>query len=327
MGDVTMTVPVIRAALSQYPNLRITMVSNAFFEPLFTPIDRCDFHPVYLKGQHKGLLGMVKLFSELRKKYKADAIADFHGVLRSFIVKRLFMLTGYKTAGIDKGRADKKALTAKEHKVMKQLPSSFDRYAQVLSEIGFPVMLDQKQVTYSAGTVPERALQFFQNGKKCIGVAPFAQHTEKMYPIEKMKIVVSQLSAAGYQLFLFGGGNHEIDILSKWQLEFPSAHLVAGNYTFLEELAIISHLDTMISMDSANMHLASLFGVRVVSIWGATHPFAGFMGWGQNPANAIQVDLSCRPCSVFGNKPCWRGDFACMQMIKEASIVECVESK
>ena len=78
------------------------------------------------------------------------------------------------------------------------------------------------------------------------------------------------------------------------------------------ELALMSHLDVMVSMDSGNMHLASLINTPVVTIWGATHPLAGFMGWNQSEENAVQVDLPCRPCSVYGNKPCSRKDYACL---------------
>ena len=88
----------------------------------------------------------------------------------------------------------------------------------------------------------------------------------------------------------------------------------------------MSHLDVMISMDSSNMHLASLTDTPVVSIWGATHPFAGFLGWRQTTDNAIQISLDCRPCSIFGNKPCLRGDYACMQNIAPETIVEKVKS-
>ena len=78
-------------------------------------------------------------------------------------------------------------------------------------------------------------------------------------------------------------------------------------------------------MDSSNMHIASMVGIPVVSIWGATHPYAGFMGWKQNESNAIQVDLPCRPCSIFGNKPCFRNDYACLQSITPKMIVEHIE--
>lgn len=91
------------------------------------------------------------------------------------------------------------------------------------------------------------------------------------------------------------------------------------------ELALMNRLDVMVSMDSANMHLASLAGVPVVSVWGATHPYAGFMGWGQSIGNAVQIDLPCRPCSIYGNKPCLRGDYFCMKNISPEQIVERTE--
>ena len=87
----------------------------------------------------------------------------------------------------------------------------------------------------------------------------------------------------------------------------------------------MSHLDVMLSMDSSNMHLASLTGTPVVSVWGATHPYAGFMGWGQTEEYAVQIPLDCRPCSVYGQKPCLRGDYACMRNIAPEAIVEKVE--
>ena len=83
----------------------------------------------------------------------------------------------------------------------------------------------------------------------------------------------------------------------------------------------MSHLDVMISMDSSNMHLASLTDTPVVSIWGATHPFAGFLGWNQKAEDCVQLDLPCRPCSVYGNKPCFRGDYACLNGISSEEIL------
>jgi len=82
-------------------------------------------------------------------------------------------------------------------------------------------------------------------------------------------------------------------------------------------------------MDSANMHMAALTKTKVISIWGATHPYAGFAGFGQNQDDHFiqipETELSCRPCSVFGNKPCFRDDFACMNNITPESIVHKIE--
>ena len=98
-----------------------------------------------------------------------------------------------------------------------------------------------------------------------------------------------------------------------------------GKLNMRTELNLMRHLDVMLSMDSANMHLASLVNIPVVSIWGATHPYAGFMGWKQLPVNTVQLDLSCRPCSVYGQKPCWRGDYACLRDIKPEQVIAKIE--
>ena len=74
----------------------------------------------------------------------------------------------------------------------------------------------------------------------------------------------------------------------------------------------MSHMEVMLAMDSSNMHLASLTGTPVVSIWGATHPAAGFLGWNQKPEDCIQLDMNCRPCSIYGKKKCIYSDYRCL---------------
>lgn len=325
MGDVAMTVPVLKNALDQHPHVHITVVSNAFYAPLFAGLERCHFHPAHLKTTHKGASGIYDLFRELVKKYKFDAVADLHSVLRSSLLRTLFTLAGYKTAVINKGRKEKKAITRKENKEYKQLTSTYERYAQVLQKLGLKVTLSAVEPVYKKESLPSLMQPFFQQNKKVIGIAPFAQHKEKMYPLQKTKSVVQSL-AINNSIIFFGGGAAESALLKTWSAEIPNTINASGQYTFTEELAIISHLDVMVSMDSANMHLASLYNVPVISIWGATHPYAGFYGWGQNESNVVSIDLSCRPCSVFGNKPCWRGDHACMRQIEEQFLIDKVNS-
>lgn len=323
MGDVAMTVPVVKQLLQQYPAISVTFVSDVKFRALFEGIPRLTFFGAELKGRHKGFKGILKLFNELKKIENITAIADLHDVLRSKVLSFFFTTAGKKTEHIDKGRKEKRALTRKRNKKLVQLPSTFQRYADVFARLGFPVDLAMKGQRIKL-PVDEPARNLLKNDKIKIGIAPFGKHKEKTYPVTEMEKVVTALSAKGYQLYLFGG-NNEKPQLENWENKFPNVVNMAGKLSFKEELACISHLDLMISMDSANMHLASLYGVEVVSIWGATHPFAGFYGFSQNPFNAVQKELYCRPCSVFGNKPCYRGDWACMQIISPEDIINKVE--
>ena len=162
-------------------------------------------------------------------------------------------------------------------------------------------------------------------GEQWIGIAPFAAHEGKIYPTHLMHQVIAQLTQQHPQarIFLFGRGEKENKYFTEWCQEFPTCTYVSQHIdSMYEELILMSHLEVMLSMDSANMHLASLTGIPVVSVWGATHPLAGFMGWNQSKDNAIQADLDCRPCSIFGQKPCKRGDYACLNLIKPETIVE-----
>lgn len=329
IGDVAMTIPIVYSLANQYPQHQITVLSRNNMAALFKELpSNVVFHGVDLKNEHKGFAGLRKLYQQI-KGDEFDYIADFHDVLRTKFLRACFWLNGKKVAHIDKGRSGKKALTRPNNKKKEQQLTSFQRYANVLRQLGLPVLLRFSSI-YGEEKGNIRSLLPLTGEKEelhWIGIAPFATHPGKIYPQEKMEEVVKQLSSnAQNRIFLFGGGAKEIDILSAWAEKYPSTVCIAGKLKWDTELALMSHLDVMVSMDSGNMHLASLVHTPVVSVWGATHPFAGFMGWGQSEENAVQIDLPCRPCSVFGNKPCYRNDYACLNRITPGTIVERIES-
>jgi len=321
MGDVAMTVPVVSALREAYPDVRITILTTPFFQAFFRHIPDIELVPFDKKGKHKGVTGLLRLWRNIGKQYKVDAVADFHDVLRTKTVRTLFRLSGKRVAVIDKGRAEKKALTTFIDKVMRPLESTIERYADVLGQIGYPVSLPaaaERTVHPVPAAITERA--GIKTGK-WVGIAPFAQHKGKVYPVERMEAAVKGLSKnENVRLFIFGGGPKEQAVADEWAANYPNTFSAVGKMGLSEELDLISNLDCMVSMDSAAMHMASLYGVPVVSIWGATHPYAGFMGWGQSVELAVQTDHPCRPCSVFGNTPCIHGDYRCLSYISPESI-------
>ncbi len=331
MGDVAMTVPVVYSLAKQYPDLRITMLSRGFARPFFENLaPNVSFMEADIKNEYRGIKGLNALYRRLAAK-KFTAIADLHGVLRSDYLRMRFCMDGYKVAHIDKHRADKRRLTATGVKRMVQLPSSFQNYADVLAALGYPVKVEFRSLfapeTCTDGMFPEE-IGVKSPAEKWIGIAPFAAHEGKIYPVRLMEKVVQLLLERhpDSRIFFFGGGAKETEIFREWCGKYSRCTDGSGVMRGISgELALMSRLDVMISMDSANMHLASLAGTQVVSVWGATHPYAGFMGWGQSIGNAVQIDLPCRPCSIYGNKPCLRGDYFCMKNISPEQIVERTE--
>ncbi len=305
MGDVAMTVPVLRAFVSQHPQVKITVISRPFFKPFFNGIPNLDFFTFDEKERHKGFLGLLRLFQDL-KILEIDAFADLHNVLRSKIIRNLFAFSGKKTAEVDKGRADKKALTQAENKIFKQLPTMFERHVKVFEELGFTVNLSQPVFPEKAILSPEILVIIGETNQKLIGVAPFAQYDAKVYPLDLMQEVIDTLALnATNTILLFGGGKMEIEQLDFLTADKKNVINMAGKLKLQQELQLISNLDVMLSMDSGNAHVAAMFGVKVITLWGATHPYAGFSPFNQPLENALVSDRNQFPkipTSVYGNK-------------------------
>lgn len=323
-GDVAMTLPALYSVAKAYPNYTFYMLTSKNFEGLFAnQLPNIKVIGVDLK-LYKGVGGLLQLATEIGKSYKIDAVADLHGVLRSQFIRSYFFLRGKKVKSIDKDRAKKKAIV--KHKApLTQLKHSIDRYRDVFSELGLnSEMCFTSYFESKIRNVAELNNLSFDVSKSNIGIAPFAMHAEKMYPVDKMEEVLKAIAAeSNTHIYLFGGGKKEKEKFEEWEAKYSNVTSVIGKLTLEKELLLISYLSVLVSMDSANMHLASLVNTPVVSVWGATHPYLGFYGYNQPPNNAVQLnDLDCRPCSVFGNVPCWRGDHACMNRISPQTIVE-----
>lgn len=331
IGDVAMLVPVVSSLAQQYPNIRITVLSRPFARPFFENIsDNVGFMGADLKEEYKGFSGLNALYRRLQAKHFTH-VADMHGVLRSHYLRLRFMLSNYKVEHIDKHRKEKRALVNDDKTDFHQLPTSFKNYADVLERLGYPITPAFRSI-FGEGRGNLRLLSNEIGEKKTfskwIGIAPFAAHKGKIYPLEKMEQVIQMIMKAhpNCRIFLFHGKGEEAEKMKEWQDKYPQV-VSASNilHGMDQELILMSHLNVMISMDSSNMHLASLVACPVVSIWGATHRYAGFLGWNQSVDNVVELDLNCRPCSIYGNIPCQYGNYKCLTEITPENVFEHVE--
>lgn len=322
LGDVAMTVPVIHSIKKRYPEAEITIVSKPWVKPIFDKIGVNFIGPEIRKGR-SGIIDFIRFFRYLKKLEKWDVVIDLHNVIFSKLLKILFRITGTPVVIIDKGRKEKRDLTMYPKKEFRQLSSTFERYANTFERAGLPVKVSFDSIFSSEEPLTEQVKAITGQKKgRWIGIAPFAQHKGKIYPPDKMEQVVAHFSRqANTQILLFGGGAVEQTLLTSWEQKYPNTISMAGKIRLGQELLVMDKLDVMVSMDSANMHLASLCATPVISVWGATHPYAGFYGWNQPLSNIIQLDLDCRPCSVYGNKECMWGDYRCMNKIEPATII------
>lgn len=309
LGDVAMLVPLIKQLAITYPDWQITMLSRKQVAMLFQHMPaNVQFVGADLKIKHNGIKGINQLLQEIQYQ-QFDAVADMHNVLRSKWICWRMRLIGKQISTLCKGRCQKWLLTHTSYK--KALTPTIQRYLQVLQKLGF--------------NFPLPSIVQGQSEQKGYGIAPFAAHKGKIYPLDKMEQVLKALSEkTGEPIYLFGAGEKEKTILEAWEEKYDNVHSLVGKYNMDEEIALMRHLRVMLTMDSANMHLASLAGTRVISIWGATHPYAGFLGWGQQLTDCVQRnDLPCRPCSIYGNKKCKYGDYRCLDINPTMLIDRC----
>lgn len=324
IGDVAMTIPGVYSMAKSYPSDTFTILTQTFLIPVFiNKPSNVQVLGINTKASENKLGGLVRFASALIG-YQYDKVIDLQDNFRSRIICLFFRLKRVPVYVINNTKKERKKLTRQHHKELKPLRPIMDEYADAFYRAGFVFeesftsLFDEKEISrYIPQDVIEKKEDYW------IGIAPFAKHRGRAYPIDYMEKVVETLSKRGdITLFLFGGRGYEEAVLEQWAYQYPKVKSVVGRYSLDSELALISKLDLLICMDSANMHFASLVGTTVVSIWGATHPYAGYYAYRQDRENRIQLDLPCRPCSIYGQRKCYRGDWACMIQLLPEMIVE-----
>ena len=329
LGDVAMTIPAVYDVCEANPEAKFVFITKPHQASLFLhrpanlTVVGIDLH------EYGGIAGIWALAGELYEKYTPTHYADLHDVLRTKLLRIFMAWKGVRVRHIDKGRAEKRALTRKNNKRLLPLTPTPVRYRRVFEALRIPIGSSFKSLwRHGFPPLPTSTVSPKQPGERWIAIAPFAQHAGKCYPLDLMaKVIDHYAPRAEVRLFLFGGGQKETAALHNLAAGRDNVKVVPDMHLNLaSELELMAWCDVMVSMDSANMHLASLAGVRVVSIWGATHPFAGFLGIGQKESDSVQLSMVCRPCSVYGNKPCRRGDYACLRTINPQLIIEKVDA-
>ena len=79
---------------------------------------------------------------------------------------------------------------------------------------------------------------------------------------------------------------------------------------------------------SGNAHIAAMLGVKVITLWGATHPFAGFQPFNQPDDFCLTSDRKqypFLPTSVYGNKKV-AGYENAMRTILPSKVIEKINS-
>lgn len=326
ISNVASIVPPLDSLDRRYPDHEFTVLSRHFLRPLFAHFKHVEFCGADIRRQHKGLRGALKLFGELRGK-RFDAVVDLQDAPRTRLIRRLFRLCGTKVVAVDKQRAERRLLIKRGAQRHKPLKPIFERYSEAFGQIGLQTDGEFTRILPASEGKRRKVAEIYgEKHGRWIGIAPLSIARGKTLPFRKTKNVIRHFdNQPDTKIFLFGAGEMENELLGDWQTVFANVHAVHTSLKLDEELALMEQLDVMVTMDSGNMHLAALTATPVVSIWGATHPYAGFGGWKQAAENQVGVDFSCRPCTAHEDRRCKYGDYRCLESIPSEKIIERIE--
>ena len=332
MGDVVLLLPVVKSLVTFYPDVEVTVVTRPKFASLFTDMDRVVPFPADVDYTYTGVFGMRELFGKLLRRAQYDVVMDMHSHIRTVLLRYLFKLFFVPVVVFEKGRKEKRAFTQRENKSTDALPHTVERYRMALEKAGYPLTIGPPPYFSIKEDTKQFVAEWLQGlgltkNEKWIGIAPFAKHSSKIWPVENYSdVIASMLKQMPCRFFLFGGGEKDIAFFETLRKEFPDhCTIVAGQLKIKQEVVLLEQLDAMLCVDSSNMHLAALAGIPILSIWGGTHPDVGFGPYGKGDESILQIsrdELPCRPCSVYGKEKCHRGDFACLTRITPDQVVE-----
>ncbi|MCP4121522.1 MAG: glycosyltransferase family 9 protein [Bacteroidetes bacterium] len=303
LGDVALTVPVFRTLEVSNPELQILLATQPGFSDLFSTLKNVTVLPADIYGEHKGFRGLIRLYNSY-VKHPVNHVVDLHNVLRTKVITTLLKLNKKGVYTYDKQRHLKNDFIKNKH-LQASLPHTTSLYLEAFKPltsvdkiidgpwISPKVSLNDISRIRDTGLLPKTG--------KWICVSPFSRHGSKQWV--KMKSLLMELAKLeNVHLFCLAFGEWESMIAKEWEKDIPGLYLISDGFPLKEQLAFIAAMDAMVSMDSANMHLATLVGTPVVSIWGATHPDMGFAPL-NNGQFIVQPDADktpWRPLSIYG---------------------------
>lgn len=334
IGDALLVLPLVIDLASKYKNDTFTILTNKRFDNLLQLMPPNVTFMAMVSKTSKGLfrgpsyLKRRWLFLRETKKTisKFDKIAflqygTFEKELHKYIQKKGQNISVAITDQKEFRSAERAANRCNDGLTMIGL------HKNVLAKLGYT---DLNVTSEPSATIRQQPIAAslinklgLDTSKKLVAISPFSREEPKVYPLDKMEKVIAHFAALtdDYQVLILGGGENEKLKAEEWTTKYPSVISLINRISFGEEISIISKCQVVVSMDSSNMHLASLLHTPVISVWGPTTPQCGYYPTRERYDRAIVKGLSCQPCSIFGERECTQNQkFACMDIDPQVII-------
>ncbi|NOY87970.1 MAG: HAD-IIIA family hydrolase [FCB group bacterium] len=317
LGDIVLTSPTVTNLKINYPQSHIVYLCKEKYRSLVELIDGID--EIVTLPDNTSLAKYFKLLIEL-DKYNFDITVDLHGNIRSWWGRKI--ISADKVVVYPKRRMER--LMAVKNKVIPDYwPHTIDLYNEAIKKLKARVYSKRPMLKIPEIVFDDSINQFIKNNKVFIVVAPGASYPTKQWPLERFaEMAVNLHKSDGVGIIWAITSTDE-------GKESPEKNINSSHFLKLVDCplkkltAIISKAALTVANDSGVAHLSSSVGTLVMAFFGPTHPVLGFAPRGLHD-RVMQVNESCRPCSLHGEKKCYRDKQYCFTRIRPEIVSNAV---
>ena len=285
IGDIVLSTPLIQRLKDMYPESKIDYLTLPSNKSIISNNPNLNEIILYdKKGKDKGLKGFLRVLKILKEK-KYDYAVIPHRFIRSILLAKLAKISNI--AGFDVATGSF-LLNKKVHYDMKK-----HEVERLLDLVGYkgekiPIRIyPAKENFVKIDKILANHGYFDNEGQKLVLVAPGSQRPEKMWPIEKYRLIIEKLKKNKNCFIGITGSKVE----KKLPLNFENDKNVIdfrGEINLLEFGALISKADIVVGNDSSPIHIASGFEKPfVIGIFGPGKRSLGFFPW-KEKSNVIE---------------------------------------
>lgn len=307
LGDIVLTSPVTRALRRAFPDARIAITVKQSYEPLARLLPGVDEVLPFERSR-----GIGPLMARVRDE-RFEVIVDLHANPRSVLIA---VLSGARQ--VIRYRKRRLARMGMVYTKQLSMPTwhTVDLYLAALAPLGITPLDRLPELIVHPAARQEIDDRLRRHGvmehQPVIGLAPGASSPTKRWPAERFARLADRLQETDHAAIVLIGGPSDRPLTAA-VVDAMAGHAIdwAGQVDLALLPAALHRCCVFVSNDSGPMHVSSAVGTPVVGLFGPTHPCLGFAPLGPHDV-ALSLDLDCSPCSLHGERPCWKGTHACL---------------
>jgi heptosyltransferase-2 len=325
LGDVVLTTSAVENVLSSEASAEIYLLTKKRYTPLFLGDPRLRVISFETDtGSSTQVKELYRTARELRQ-LGIDLLIDLQGNPRSALLRAV---SGSKrTVVYPKGHLERRRYVKKKSFEQPYL-HTVDRYNEALQKAGLSTStrLPKLVVAEEEKRLSEELLRRLgaRAGQSLVGIHFGAKYPAKRWGDEKFAALAKELTEEmGNNVIVIPSEDdvHREELFTKGE----SNVFWTGELDLTELKALVSRLNVLVCNDSGVMHAAVALGVPVVAIFGPTHPCLGFYPLGEHDILLSSYEY-CSPCSLHGEKRCFRDRKYCMENVSVSQVFEATTS-